>query len=284
MILSYHPIIETDRNILCAGRTPDTTDRTAIRQAEAVILPQGCPEALYRMARTHCPRVFPNLDVRFDHPGKRGQIQLFEQLGIAHPRTRSYPSVAAFEQAHAPIDYPAVIKLDWGGQGDTVFKVEHDEDLERIMRQVVASEACGQSGFLIQRYVPCGHISLRVVVIGQRLISYWRRQETPGRFGTSVAGGASIDHDADPERQAAARSVAADFCRRTGLQLAGFDFIFDADDQRSGPLMLEINYYFGRSGLGGSEAFYRILAEEVDTWLAGLGLNRTPQARRRSCE
>ena len=149
------------------------------------------------------------------------------------------------------------------------------------MRQVIESEASGQSGFLIQRYVPCGPSSLRVVVIGQRLISYWRRQETPGRFGTSVAGGASIDHEAEPERQSAACSVTADFCRRTGLQLAGFDFIFDTDDRRSGPLMLEINYYFGRSGLGGSEAFYCILADEVDTWLAGHGLSRTQPARRR---
>ena len=284
MILSFHPIIEADRNLLCAGRAPDATDLAAIRQAEAVILPQGCPEALYRMARTNCSRIFPNLDVRFDHPGKRGQIRLFEQLGIAHPRTRCFPCAAAFQQARAPIEYPAVIKLDWGGQGDTVFKVDHDEDLDHAMRQVLASEASGQSGFLIQKYIPCGHASLRVAVIGRRLISYWRRQETPGQFGTSVAGGARIDHAADPDRQVAARSVAADFCRRTGLQLAGFDFIFDARDRLPQPLMLEVNYYFGRSGLGGSEAFYRILADEVDAWLAGLGLSRTAQARHRSCE
>jgi ribosomal protein S6--L-glutamate ligase len=274
MILSYHPIIEADRNILCAGRAPDSADLTAIRQADAVILPQGCTEPLYRMARTNCLRVFPNLDVRFNHPGKRGQIQLFEQQGIAHPRTRSYPCVAAFHKERVPIDYPVVIKLDWGGQGDTVFKVDHREDLEQALRQVAVSEASGQYGFLIQQYIPCGQSSLRVVIIGTRLISYWRRQETPGRFGTSVAGGARIDYDADPEQQAAARSVAADFCLKTGLQLAGFDFIFRVDDPLPTPLMLEINYYFGRSGLGGSQAYYRILVDEVDAWLAGLGLRR----------
>jgi ribosomal protein S6--L-glutamate ligase len=276
MILSYHPIIEADRNIICAGRAPAAADLSAIRQADAVILPQGCSEALYRMARANCPRVFPNLDVRFDHPGKRGQIQLFAQLDIAHPPTRSYPCVAAFHQAHDPIEYPVVIKLDWGGQGDTVFKADHREDLDQALRQAAASEASGQCGFLVQQYIPCGQSSLRVVAIGARLISYWRRQETPGRFGTSVAGGARIDHEADPGRQAAGRLVTADFCRRTGLQLAGFDFIFRADDPRPAPLMLEINYYFGRSGLGGSQAYYRLLAEEVDAWLAGLGLGRPP--------
>jgi ribosomal protein S6--L-glutamate ligase len=59
--------------------------------------------------------------------------------------------------------------------------------------------------------------------------------------------------------------------------LAGFDFIFDERTLAAGrvePLMLEINYYFGRTGLGGSEAFYKILTAEVDHWLAGLGLQR----------
>ena len=64
MILSFHPIIEADRNIICAGRAPDENDLNAIRQATAVILPQGCSEALYRLARTNCERIFPNLDLK----------------------------------------------------------------------------------------------------------------------------------------------------------------------------------------------------------------------------
>jgi ribosomal protein S6--L-glutamate ligase len=65
--------------------------------------------------------------------------------------------------------------------------------------------------------------------------------------------------------------------RQTGLQLAGFDFIFDQRDLGRGlirPLMLEINFFFGRTGLGGSEAYYRILEAEIDTWLAAIGLSR----------
>ena len=31
--------------------------------------------------------------------------------------------------------------------------------------------------------------------------------------------------------------------------------------------MLEINYFFGRKGLGGSDAYYEILNEEIDKWL-----------------
>jgi ribosomal protein S6--L-glutamate ligase len=281
MILSFHPIIEADRNIICAGRQPGDSDRQAIQRADAVILPQGCSEALYRMARRHCSRVFPNIDVRFDHPGKRGQINLFGRLGIAHPRTRTYSSLDAFGRDAAPVDYPAVVKLDWGGQGETVFRVDHSRDLDAALQRVAVYESSGQKGFLIQEYIPCGQRALRVVIIGTRMLSYWRRQPAAQRFGTSVAGGAVIEHDADPQLQVAARNVAHHFCGRTGLQLAGFDFIFSEQGRHAEavePLMLEINYFFGRAGLGGSEDYYRLFAAEVDKWLAAAGLNLGPHS------
>lgn len=277
MILSFHPIIEADQNIICAGRLPGEDDLQAIRQADAVILPQGCSEALYRMARRHCPRVFPNLDVRFDYQGKTGQIRLFDRLCIGYPKSRTYSDLDAFGRNAEPMDYPAVVKLDWGGQGETVFRVNHSRELEEVLKRVAAYESTGQKGFLIQQYIPCGQRSLRVVVIGSRILSYWRRQPEEKRFGTSIDGGGIIDHHADPELQAAARDVVRRFCQRTGLQLAGFDFIFSDQDRRAGPiepLMLEINYFFGRTGLGGSEAYYHMFETEADKWLAAAGLER----------
>ncbi len=278
MILSFHPIIEADKNIIVAGRQPDESDLRAIQQADAVIVFQGCSETLYRMARQNCAHVFPNLDVRFDYPGKRGQIDLFGRLGIAHPGTRCYSSLAVFDQDTTPVAFPAVVKLDWGGQGETVFKVTHSGEMDEVIKRVAAFEISGQYGFLIQQYIACGQRSLRAVVIGTRILSYWRQQRIAGQFGTSVAGGAAIEHGADPEFQDAALAVVRGFCERTGLQLAGFDFIFGEHDPCASPpepLMLEINYYFGRTGLGGSDAYYRILEEEVDQWLARIGLNRS---------
>ena len=96
MIVSFHPIISAEHNIICAGRDPDARDLAAIRAAEAVILPQGCMEPLYRMARTNCDHVFPNLDVRFDYPAKSGQLQLLRKLNIAHPQTVHYETVAGW--------------------------------------------------------------------------------------------------------------------------------------------------------------------------------------------
>jgi ribosomal protein S6--L-glutamate ligase len=36
------------------------------------------------------------------------------------------------------------------------------------------------------------------------------------------------------------------------------------------PMLLEINYFFGRKGLGGSKAYYKLLHEEIQAWLAEL--------------
>ncbi len=275
MILSYNPVIEAGKNRLCAGRLPDEDDLAAIRRAEAVILPQGCSEALYRMARENCAHVFPNLDVRFDYPGKCGQIRLFREFQVAHPTSAPFASLADHHARPPALPLPVVLKLDWGGQGETVFKVNDTAEMARALARVAACEATGQSGFLVQEWIPDGGRSLRVTVVGRRRICYWRIQPDPERFGASLAAGGRVDADADPNLQAAARAVVDHFCRRTGLQLAGFDLLFDTRRLAQGriePLMLEINYFFGRAGLGGSEGYYRILQEEVTAWLAQSGL------------
>lgn len=277
MIVSFHPIIEAHKNIICAGRPPNEDDLAAIAQADAVILPQGCSESLYRMARLSCPHVFPNLDVRFDFPGKRGQIQLFRHVGAHHPTTRSFDSVAMFQQSPAQTTFPAVVKLDWGGQGETVFKVSNADELAGVLERIKAFELTGQHGFLVQEFIPGGHRALRIVVIGTLFISYWRLQPDGIGFGTSVADGAVIDPVSDPSLQKAAKSAAQRFCGQTGLQLAGFDYIFDERDCDGGsalPLILEINYFFGRTGLGGSDRYYGLLVDEVDKWLSTLSLTR----------
>ena len=77
---------------------------------------------------------------------------------------------------------------------------------------------------------------------------------------------------ADPELRAAAVSAVRNFCRCTRIDLAGFDLLFSEGAASSIPFFLEINYFFGRRGIGGSEAYYRILDQEIDSWLRRNGL------------
>ncbi len=277
MILSFHPIIVADENIICAGRDPDEQDRAVIRAADAVILPQGCTEPLYRMATADCRHVFPNLDVRFDFPFKSGQTRLLDKLGIAHPETAYFENVAEFHRSAGNIVYPVVVKYDWGGQGNTVFKACDSKQMSVVLDKAAACETTGQCGFLIQEYIPADHGALRIALIATQKLAYWRVPQSPDTFGTHVDGGARIDASYRPDLQRMAIDVVEQVGRQTGLQLAGFDFIFDKRDLERGsirPLMLVINYFFGRTGLGGSEAYYRILEAEIDKWLAAIGLSR----------
>jgi ribosomal protein S6--L-glutamate ligase len=278
MILSFHPCYVADTNRLCAGRDPDEGDLSAIRAADAVVLPQGCREPLYQMARNNCPHVFPHDDVRFQYPGKTGQARLFETLKAPHPRTWVFNDSAHFQRSGAAVahaGFPLVFKLDWGGEGDTVVLLKSESDLAQALSTAAAYEDSGQRGFVLQDCVAGSNRTLRVTVIGQSYRAYWRVQDNPLTFGTSVAKGARVDTGSDPDLRQKGMALARHFCQQTQINLAGFDFIFDESGGRkkdAQPLFLEINYFFGRTGLGGSAGFYVMLQAEIDNWLAGLGL------------
>jgi len=280
MIVSFHPLFEAEKNIICAGREPNAEDLTAIKAARAVILPQGCRQSLYEMARHNCDHVFPNYNARFDFPGKIGQIRLFRETDTAHPHTELYPSVADFKQRHGedpagiPFALPCVFKFDWGGEGETVYLINSSDDFKKRLHQAAGFEISGQKGFLLQQYVPANGKTLRVIIIGQTMISYWRIQQDSDEFISSVSKGARIDPAFQPELQKAARALVNDFCGKTGINLAGFDIIFASEGETMQPLLLELNYFFGRKGLGGSQAYYKILKKEIHSWLYRLNLEK----------
>ncbi len=346
MILSFHPIFEGDKNILCAGREPGADDLAAVRAADAVILPQGCKASLYTMARENCANVFPNYDARFEYPGKIGQTRLFRKLNAPHPKTEIYTSHSSFLTSHfslltSQFSLPFVFKFDWGGEGDNVFLIRSSEEFETVLQKAAVFESTGQSGFLIQEYIPfqnrelrenvervsnpfyreqeyipsqnrdlrenvervlnpfyreqeyipfqnrelrenvegvlnpfyreqeyipSQNRDLRVAVIGQKMISYWRVQKDTEKFCSNLSKGAVIDRDSDPDLQAKGIDAVRAFCEKTGINLAGFDLLFSHDES----LFIEINYFFGRQGLGGSERFYDILTQEIGKWINSL--------------
>ena len=130
MILSFHPLYMTDRNLLCAGRDPGAAELAAIQEAEAVILPQGCRDSLYRMAKDNCTHVFPNYDARFAYPEKIGQAKLFQKTRVPHPHTVFYENGASMDAGYhtllkkPPFNLPFVFKFNWGGEGETVFRIQ----------------------------------------------------------------------------------------------------------------------------------------------------------------
>jgi ribosomal protein S6--L-glutamate ligase len=275
MILSFHPNIVAHENILCAGRMPDASDEKAIRRADAVILSQGCSEALYRMCVKHCTQVFPNYDCRFDFPGKLGQARLFQQTQSRFPKTHLFHSVGAFQALWpkgSPIGLPVVFKSNWGGEGETVFFVDSTSDLTECLARAATEERAGHAGFLIQEFIPTGGRDLRVVIMGRKMYSYWRFREPNTGFLTNLGAGGEIDHEFAPDLQERGKAAVADFCGRTKIDLAGFDLLFPSQERDPEPLFLEINYFFGRKGLGGSFRYYELLDQAVNEWLVERGM------------
>ncbi|MFP4667830.1 MAG: RimK family alpha-L-glutamate ligase [Desulfobacterales bacterium] len=273
MILSFHPCYVADINRLCAGRDPDEKDLELISAARAVILPQGCRCSLFEAARSLCRRVFPDYTARFAWPDKTGQIRMFRHFNAPHPRTAVFDSLKDYCARHSAkekpgdFDFPLVFKYNGPGEGSGVWLAENRKQMQHLLEQTARWEKTGQYGFLIQRYVETEGWCLRVVIVGTTLVTYWRLQPEPERFHVSAARGAEIDHKSFPELQKAGEEQVKLLCEKTGINLAGFDLIFPAGKKRQTPLLLEANYYFGRRGLGGSEAFYDLLCREIDRWL-----------------
>jgi ribosomal protein S6--L-glutamate ligase len=273
MILSFHPCIHGDENVIVAGRAPTLEEGVLIRRADAIILPQGVRQDLYDLCRSHCPRVFPNYDLRFAYPGKIGDIRIFNAFRISHPKTLFFSDVAAYrrryppETSASPFAPPFVVKGNTGGEGDLVFKIHDSHELAQVLAMLTAMESSGFEGFLVQEWIDHGGRDLRVVVLHDERLSYWRVQHDPGAFLTNLGSGATVDDRSDPHLRHQAEGLVNRFCQESGINLAGIDVMFDRRDHTQEPLMGEINYWFGRRIFGSSREYYLRLLAAIRNWL-----------------
>jgi ribosomal protein S6--L-glutamate ligase len=162
-------------------------------------------------------------------------------------------------------DYPYVIKAAIGGEGQSVWLVRDAARRDQILSLLKQRELAGSPGFVVQEYLPDLTRDLRVVVIGNKIVSYWRNGK---KFLNNLAQGGEIDFDSDLDLQGIGKEAVRRLSNKTGINLAGFDLIFPNEAEK--PLFLEINYTFGRTGLGGSESFYQMLKQAVEEWRAGI--------------
>lgn len=278
MILSFHPCFDTDIQIILGDRKVDSDILKSIEKADAIVLPQACPQDLYNICAKSKASLFPNYQARIEYPGKIGQSRLFEKLDLPHPVTLRWRGVEDYEdvclrQDTLPQDLPFLIKDDMSHEAEGVFLIENRTALKEALDKLALRERPGLKGFVTQEYVPCGGNVLRAVVMGKWVITYWKRPCKPGQQITTISKGAIIDHDWQPNLQERGRDQALLLSGKTGINLAAIDFVLPIADKDPEPLFLEINYYFGRRGLGGSENYYSLLYEAVQDWLSEIGLD-----------
>mgnify|MGYP001112133586 CR=1 FL=1 len=277
MILSFHPCFDADIQMILGDQVLGPDHAEKIEGADAIILPQACTQNLYEACAHSEASVFPNYAARIQYPGKMGQHRLFEAFRLRCPRTHTWSSAdhfkAEWDRANKlPHSFPFLFKEDRRHEGEGIFFVENPSGLKGALTQLEIREKSGVSGCVSQDYVDCEGNALRVVIVGDRVITYWKRPRDPQQPITTISRGARIDHQWKPALQQKGEIQARRLSAQAGINLAAVDFIFPDNDPDPEPLFLEINYYFGRRGLGGSETYYRLLYEAIREWLNGCGL------------
>ena len=278
MILSFHPCFDAHVHIILGDRQLDSPDLDLIRGAEAIILPQGCPEDLFQACTDSGAQIFPNYEIRFKYPGKTGQCLLFKHFDLPHPKTTRWQAVKKFKKSYPepgifPHKLPFFIKDDKSHEADGVFLVKGNTSLLEALDYLIQREGSNMPGFVTQPFIPCGGNVLRAVIIGKQVITYWKRPSKLGQIITTISHDAIIDYDWKPDLQVSGKVMAKILAEKTGINLAAVDFVFPLSLKDPEPLFLEINYYFGRRGLGGSENYYRLLHKAIQEWLVEAGLN-----------
>ncbi len=140
---------------------------------------------------------------------------------------------------------PFVAKLPKASMGEGVWLIETRDDWRRY---------CDRTDVLYaQEYLPIDR-DVRVVVVGDRVLTaYWRTQASQG-FYNNLARGGAIDTSPVPQ---AALDLALRLARELEIDHAGFDIALVAGH----PYVLEFNRLFGNQGLDkGSELQDAILS------------------------
>lgn len=135
-----------------------------------------------------------------------------------------------------PHRVPFFVKADKSHEGAGVWLVNGPSELQYALDRL---EDWGGGPFLTQERVPCGGNVLRVVVLGNRVSSYWKRLHN--RPITTVSRGATINGGWRSDLREKGIRRTAELCEASGINLAAMDFVFTMTDPEPEPLILEIN-------------------------------------------
>lgn len=258
--VSFDPRIPMEENLSIFSSMEDPRVGRLVRDAAGVLLPTYVTPARYDAVIRRARSWFPRLHAKFRYGGKIPQVRLFRELGISHPPSLLFRNpehlLSFFPKAGSPWEYPFVLKGDTGGGGSRVFPIGHPRDLEDKLAGLPQDEPV-----LIQQWIDHGGKDLRVVVYGDRTVSYFRIGD--GGFYNNLCRGGRLDHGSWPDlREKGCRAV-LELCRRAEIDLAGLDLMFPPG---AGPMFVEINFHFGRKGLGGTRGHRRHLVGAVHRW------------------
>ncbi len=266
MLLSFWPLYKGDENYFIFEPLGEVFWEK-LSQIRAVILPPFAPEFLYFFFKKAQIPVFPNLEPKFQFPGKLGAILLFHSLGLPTPKTILIPRLCGIEENpyrkfFLP-SFPFVVKGNSGDEGSEVFLVKNEQDWKRVLNLLKAWELEGRFGFLLQEYLP-SPFDARVIVIGKKRVIFFRK----GGLRKNLVRGGEVIPPPSKELKAKALTLVKRLVEKTGLNHVAVDILF----RETEPLLSELNYTFGRRLLG-ETTYQKMVHQAIEDFLAGLYKN-----------
>jgi ribosomal protein S6--L-glutamate ligase len=184
-------------------------------------------------------RVFPSQASYLLGHNKIEMTRAFEMVAPANtPHTEiraNTPSNA--EELWELMLHPFVAKLPKASQGSGVWLIKNRAEWRAYLEKTDV--------LYVQEYLPINR-DIRVVIIGDQVVSaYWRLQSDQG-FYNNVAKGGVIEQSAVP---AQAVNLARHLAHTLDIDHAGFDIAMVGDH----PYVFEFNRLFGNQGIEGGE-------------------------------
>lgn len=190
-------------------------------------------------------RIFPSLPSYYIGHDKVEMTRAFQTVAPEHvPWTRIAANAPLErEEIWSTFPQPFVAKNPKASMGEGVWLIESRADWHRYCEQA--------SVLYVQEYLPIDR-DLRIVLVGDRIVSaYWRHQAETGFYNNIARGGRMV---AGPVPQRAIELV-----RRVASSLdinhAGFDIAMVCGH----PYLLEFNRLFGTQGVDGEKLNSAIL-------------------------
>lgn len=273
MVLSFHPIIKADINLSVAGKSSLSKGAIeAIKKADAIILPQIAPIFLYEMVIEKQKPHFPDQTLRFQWKDKADQLRSFDEWEIPYPKTFIFESLKSFMETDlskfSSLGYPFFLKSALEHEGQGIILVKDEQDLNHIRAKLPAFLITGP--ILAQEYISTNGCVLRVVSLYKFHLAYWKKDETEI---VSISRGARILRRYRKDLIQKGIQEILRLKDKVRLDLAAVDIVFNME-KPSLPYLLEVNFFFGRKGLGGRKGFYKLLLRAIQSWLREIGINR----------
>jgi ribosomal protein S6--L-glutamate ligase len=151
-----------------------------LRKADTIYYPSSLYEDVFLALGK---RVFPASYYRY-MGDKVKQTELFNLLGIPHPRTRFYEGRQRCERILRDFSYPFIAKIPRGSsKGKGVFLIRSLDGLQSYL------QSCDLA--YVQEYLPIDR-DLRIVLVGAKVVHAYWRIAPPGEYRSNVSLGGQI--------------------------------------------------------------------------------------------